>query len=92
MPPEQKTFPWIGQDWLTVSEAARELGLSAQMVRVLCDTGKLDHFLLLRTKLRAFTAESVARCKQERAEAAARRDAERERFTVRYATAARRSE
>lgn len=92
MPNEQKTFPWIGADWLTVSDAARELCISAQMVRVLCDTGKLEHFLILRTKVRAFTAESVARCKQARADAAEQREAQRERFTVRYSTAAMRSE
>lgn len=35
----QTTFPWVAKNAVSVSEAARILGLSAQMVRHLCNTG-----------------------------------------------------
>jgi hypothetical protein len=56
---EQRTLPWIRTDLLSVSEVARKVGLSAQMVRVLCNTGQLAHVRLGKRGDRFFAPEDV---------------------------------
>ena len=77
---------------LSVSDAARELGLSAQMVRHLANTGKLRHMLAGSKGVRLFDPEDVKELKvnREMSKLFAEFFAPKA-FTVRYPTAARKS-
>jgi excisionase family DNA binding protein len=87
---EQATFPWMLKDAVSVSEAARILGLSAQMVRHLCNTGQLPHFRMFGRRDRAFSRQDVLDLKASRELNKLIGDYFRPRTTtVRYATAAR---
>jgi excisionase family DNA binding protein len=87
---EQTTFPWMLKDAVSVSEAARILGLSAQMVRHLSNTGKLNHARIFGRKDRLFSRQDVLELKSERELSKLLVDYFRPRTTtVRYATAAR---
>ncbi len=89
----QTTFPWVAKNAVSVSEAARILGLSAQMVRHLCNTGKLKHGRVFAGHgQRWLIRQDVLDYKANREVSKLLVDFFRPRTTVvRYSTAARRS-
>lgn len=88
---EQITLPWVAKDVLSVTETAQLLGLSAQMVRHLCNTGKLPHTRLFGHGVRVFQRQEVLDFKSNREVGKLMLEFFRpQSFTVRYARAARR--
>lgn len=67
---EQLELPFVLRDLLTVSQAARILDLSGQMVRLLADSGRLPHARVGPDGHRYFQRQTVEALRQEREVAA----------------------